>query len=160
MRKTEIIASIIGLLLSFATYWGTLYFPKFPIYLAGPEFYPQLLSILLGGLSIALLIQTLVKKKPRREPVEDEGGRGPMPKEKIFWKMVMAMAASVLYFLGMGFFGFLICTFLYFGFLMLLMQSKKKILKTIIWSSANTIVTYLIFAVALKASLPMGSIFR
>jgi prepilin signal peptidase PulO-like enzyme (type II secretory pathway) len=100
MRRTEIVASVIGLVLSFLTYWGTLYFPKFPIYLAGPEFFPQLLSILLAGLSIALLIQTLVKKKLRRERMEEED-RG-HAKENIFWKVVMAMGHGS-YFLAMAF---------------------------------------------------------
>ena len=160
MKKTEIIAGILGVLVSIATYWGSLYFPKFPIYLAGPEFFPKLLSILLAGLSIALLIQTLVKRKPRRERIEGERERSPMPKEKIFWKVVMAMGASVLYFLTMGLLGFLLSTFLYFGFLMLLMQSKKKYFRAIAYSLSITIAAYLLFGVLLRASLPVGAIFR
>jgi len=160
MKISGIISGILGLLVSIATYWGTLYLPKFPIYLAGPEFFPQLLSILLAGLSIALLIQTLVKKKPRREGMEDEEDRGRVPKERIFWKVVIAMGSSVLYFLTMGLLGFLLSTFLYFGFLMLLMQSKKKYLKAIAYSLSITIAAYLLFGVLLKATLPMGAIFR
>ena len=83
-----------------------------------------------------------------------------MPKEKIFWKVVMAMGASVLYFLTMGLLGFLLSTFLYFGFLMLLMQSKKKYFRSIAYSLSITIVAYLLFGVLLKASLPVGAIFR
>jgi len=160
MKKTEIIASILGVLVSIATYWGTLYFPKFPIHLAGPEFFPQLLSILLAGLSIALLIKTLMKKEPPEEPVEEEGPKDPMAKENIFWKVVMAMGSSVLYFLTMGLLGFLISTFLYFGFLMLLMQRKKKFFRTIVFSLSVTIVSYLLFGVLLRATLPAGAILR
>jgi len=157
MRKTEIIASIIGLLLSFGTYWGTLYFPKFPTRLAGPEFFPRLLAILLAILCLALLFEALRKRK--RSPVgSTEEAKG--AKQTFFWKVVLAMGVSILYFLGMRVFGFLICTFSYFAFLMLLMQSKKKILKTILWSAATTAVTYVTFGMVLRATLPMGSIFR
>jgi len=157
MKRTEIIASILGLLLSLATYWGTVYFPKFPTPLAGPEFFPRLLAILLGVLSLVLLFRAL-----RKRVVSAEGSteKDEAPGEPVFWKMVLAMGISVLYFLGLSIFGFLICTFSYFAFLMLLMQSKKKVLRTIIWSAAITAVTYVTFGMVLRATLPMGSIFR
>ncbi len=157
MKKTETIASIIGLFLCLATYWGTLYLPKFPTPLAGPEFFPRLLAILLGGLSLALLFKTLRKSTPS---AKGNGGDEATPRERVFWKMVLAMGSSVLYFLGLSIFGFMLCTFLYFAFLMFLMQSKKRILKTVIWSLATTIVTYLGFGILLKATLPIGTIFR
>jgi hypothetical protein len=155
MKKTEIIAAIIGLVLSIATYWGTLYLPKFPTRLAGPEFFPRLLAILLAILSLVLLFRALMKKEAREEGVVNAE-----PKQKVFWRMVLAMGVSVLYFLGLSIFGFLICTFCYFAFLMLLMQTKKKIIKTIIWSVATTAVTYVAFGMVLRATLPTGAIFR
>jgi len=157
MKVSEILASILGLLLSIATYWGTLYFPKFPTPLAGPDFFPRLLAILLAILCLVLLFEALRKRKP--SPVGSaEEAKG--SKQTFFWRVILAMGVSILYFLGMRVFGFLICTFSYFAFLMLLMQSKKKILKTIIWSAATTAVTYVTFGMVLRATLPMGSIFR
>jgi hypothetical protein len=157
MKKVDIIASILGLLVSLATYFGTLYLPRFPVPLAGPEFFPRLSAFFLGILSLVLLVQALRKRGPSPgQRIE----KSETPKERVFWKMVMAMGASILYFLVLGIFGFLICTFSYFAFLMLLMQTKKKIFKTIIWSLANTVATYLIFSALLKATLPVGWIFR
>jgi hypothetical protein len=155
MKKTEIVAAIIGLVLSIATYWGTLYFPKFPTPLAGPEFFPRLLAFVLAILSLVFLFQALMKKEARKEGEVDAE-----PRQKVFWRMILAMGVSVLYFLGLRIFGFLICTFSYFAFLMLLMQTKKRIIKTIIWSAATTAVTYVAFGMVLRATLPTGIIFR
>lgn len=155
MKKTEIVAAIIGLALSLATYWGTLYFPKFPTPLAGPEFFPRLVAIVLAILSLVLLFQALKKKEAGEQGEVDAG-----PKQKVFWRMILAMGVSVLYFLGLRVFGFLICTFCYFAFLMLLMQAKKRIIKTIIWAAATTAATYVAFGMVLRATLPTGTIFR
>lgn len=157
MKKTETIASIIGLFLCLATYWGTLYLPKFPTPFAGPEFFPRLLAILLGVLSLVLLARALRRKEGSPEENTEESAP---PGQPVFWRMVLAMGVSVIYFLTLSIFGFLICTFSYFAFLMLLMQSKKKILRTIIWSAATTAVTYVGFGMVLRATLPIGSIFR
>ena len=157
MKTTEVVASIIGLSLSVATYWGTLYFPKFGTRLAGPEFFPRLLAILLGVLSLVLLVRALRSKEG--SPEEGTEKSGP-PGQPVFWRMVLAMGVSVLYFLTLSILGFLICTFCYFAFLMLLMQTEKKIVRTVIWSAAVTAVTYVGFGMVLRATLPIGSIFR
>ncbi len=158
MKKPEIIASILGLSLGLVTYWGTLHFRTFPIHLAGPEFFPRMLSILLVGLSLALLVLNLVKGKPLQNTTREGAERKESAKQ--FSQIASAMAASVGYFLIMGFVGFLLSTFLYFGFLMLLMQRKKKYLRTTAWSLSITIIAYILFGVLLKATLPVGTMFR
>jgi hypothetical protein len=157
MKKTEVIASIIGLLLCFATYWGTLFLPEFSTVGAGPSFFPRILAILLGVLSFVLLVRAL-RRKGDSEGKDLE--RNDPPGQPVFGRMILAMGISVLYFLALSTFGFLICTFGYFAFLMLLMQTEKKILRTVIWSAAVTAVTYVGFGVVLRATLPIGSIFR
>jgi len=156
VKKPEIVASILGILLSIAVYWGTFYLPKFQVSLAGPELFPRVLAIFLGILSLVLLFQSLGKIAPFAKEKLENNSR----KQKVFKKMFIAIAFTILYFLGMNILGFLICTSLYFAFLMLLMQSKKKYLKAILWSVTTTIVIYFIFGMALKASLPVGAIFR
>ncbi|RPH38862.1 MAG: tripartite tricarboxylate transporter TctB family protein [Planctomycetota bacterium] len=157
MKRSEIVAGIIGLALSAATYWGTLYFPRFGTRLAGPEFFPRLLALLLAVLSLVLLVRALRRTDAAAEGRQEKSGP---PGQPVFWRMVLAMAASVVYFLALSVFGFLLCTFCYFAFLMLLMQTEKKLLRTAIWSAAVTVLTYVGFGMVLRATLPIGSIFR
>jgi putative tricarboxylic transport membrane protein len=157
MKKTEIIASIIGFLLCLATYWGTLSLPEFATVGAGPAFFPRILAILLGVLSLILFVRALRRKGDSEEEKLERNDPSGQP---VVGRMVLAMGVSVLYFLALSTFGFLICTFGYFAFLMLLMQTEKKILRTVIWSAAVTAVTYVGFGMVLRATLPIGSIFR
>lgn len=157
MKKTEVIASIIGFSLCVVTYWGTLSLPEFATVAAGPAFFPRILAILLGVLSLILLVRALRRKTVS---AEEDLKRNDAPGQPVFGRMILAMGVSVLYFLALSTFGFLICTFGYFAFLMLLMQTEKRILRTVIWSAAVTVVTYVGFGMVLRATLPVGSIFR
>jgi putative tricarboxylic transport membrane protein len=158
MKQSDVIASIIGLALSVATYGGTLYFPRFGTRLAGPEFFPRLLALLLAALSLVLLVRALRRREAAAQE-RAEAKNGP-PGQPVFWRMILAMGASVVYFLALSVFGFLLCTFGYFAFLMLLMQTEKQLVRTAIWSAAVTVVTYVGFGMVLRATLPIGSIFR
>jgi len=157
MKQTEVIAGLIGLSLSLATYWGTFYLPTFPTPFAGPGFFPRLLAILLAVLSLVLLVRALARKGTSPEARAEQSDLSGQP---VFWRMVLAMGVSVLYFLTLSTFGFVICTFGYFAFLMLLMQAKKNLVRTLIWSVAVTAATYVGFGMVLKATLPVGSLFR
>jgi len=159
MRISEATAGVIGLFLSVFAYWRTLYFPNFAITTAGPRFFPQLLAVFLGGLSAYLLVHALLAKQEipsaEKAPEENQASQGARS-----LKVLGAIVGSIVYLFAMRQIGFFISTFLYFVFLMFLMQEKKKILKAISFAIAVTGVTYVIFAILLKASLPIGVIFR
>jgi len=159
MKISDAIAGAIGLFLGVFAYWRTLFFPNFGIPAAGPRFFPQLLAVLLGGMSAFLLVHSLLAKRDIAAAGDAPEGNLATQGSRSF-KVLGAIVGSVLYLLAMGHIGFLISTFLYFVFLMLLMQEERKILKAVSFAIAVTGVTYVIFAILLKASLPIGAIFR
>ncbi|MFH1931084.1 MAG: tripartite tricarboxylate transporter TctB family protein [Pseudomonadota bacterium] len=159
MKITDILGGIIGLLFSLFIFWRSFYCPKFAVTIAGPRFFPQILSLFLGGLSVFLLIQSIFIKKGNPSPAEGPG-RGQNSKVVTFSKVMSAILASIVYVFAMREVGFLISTFIFFVFLMLLMQEKKKLFQTICWAIAVTGVNYFLFAILLRASLPIGVIFR
>jgi hypothetical protein len=159
MKISDAIAGAIGLFLAIFAYWRTLFFPNFGIPAAGPRFFPQLLAVLLGGVSAFLLVHSLLAKQ--EIPSADkalEGNQAGQGSRSL--KVLGAIVGSVLYLFAMRQIGFFIATFLYFVFLMLLMQEERKILKAVSFAIAVTGVTYVIFAILLRASLPIGVIFR
>lgn len=159
MKISDAIAGAIGLFLGVFAYWRTLFFPNFGIPAAGPRFFPQLLAVLLGGMSAFLLVHSLLAKRDIAAAGDAAEGNLATQGSRSF-KVLGAIVGSVLYLFAMGQIGFFISTFLYFVFLMLLMQEEKKILKAVSFAIAVTGVTYVIFAILLKASLPIGAIFR
>lgn len=159
MKISDAIAGAIGLFLGVFAYWRTLFFPNFGIPAAGPRFFPQLLAVLLGGMSAFLLVHSLLAKRDIAAAGDAAEGNLATQGSRSF-KVLGAIVGSVLYLFAMGQIGFFISTLLYFVFLMLLMQEEKKILKAVSFAIAVTGVTYVIFAILLKASLPIGAIFR
>lgn len=159
MKISDAIAGAIGLFLGVFAYWRTLFFPNFGIPAAGPRFFPQLLAALLGGMSAVLLVHSLLAKRDVAAAGDAAEGNGATQGSRPF-KVLGAIVGSVLYLLAMGHIGFFISTFVYFVFLMLLMQEERRILKAVSFAIAVTGVTYVIFAILLKASLPIGAIFR
>lgn len=159
MKISDAIAGAIGLFVGVFAYWRTLFFPNFGIPTAGPRFFPQLMAVLLGGVSAFLLVHSLLAKGDIAAAGDAPEGNLATQGSRSF-KVLGAIVGSVLYLLAMGQIGFFISTFLYFVFLMLLMQEERKILKAVSFGIAVTGVTYVIFAILLKASLPIGVIFR
>lgn len=159
MKISDAIAGAIGLFLGVFAYWRTLFFPNFGIPAAGPRFFPQLLAALLGGMSAFLLIHSLLARQEIPSAEKAVGENQPVEEARSL-KVLSAIGGSIAYLFAMKEIGFLISTFLYFVFLMMLMQEERKILKAISFAVAVTGITYVIFAVLLKASLPIGVLFR
>lgn len=154
IQRPELCAGVLGLALSVALFWATFSLPEFPVRFAGPAFYPRVLAIALAFISLAMVWQASAGAAPAADTAEAAGEprRGSL--------VLMAIVASVLYYAGIEPFGFVVMTVLYFAFLMFLMQPRKKVLKTLLWAGGTTFAIYLIFAMLLRASLPMGTIFR
>jgi len=158
LRKADFFAGLIGLFFSAFMYWQSLQFPKIGITMAGPRFFPQILAVLLGVLSICLIFRCILAKNKVVEPESPEEAE--IEKKIPIVKIFSAITASIVYAFAMKYIGFLISTFSYFAFLMLLMQEKKRFVKAFISAGMVTGVTYVIFGLLLKASLPIGVIFR
>lgn len=157
MKLPEMIVGILGLVLSVAIFWASSSLPEFPGTATGPAFYPKVLAFILALISVVLVAQSGRGTIPHVESetptgVTAERGRLPI--------VGVAIIASVVYYAGIQPFGFIIMTIAYFSFLMFLMQSKKQVPRTVLWSVGTTLFTYWVFAVLLRASLPMGTVFR
>lgn len=152
MIKSDLISGFVMLLVSIYVYISALSFPKSDYQLSGPAFYPQLMAILLGIVSITLIIRSVrsLKNNEHGEKVRINN-----PK-----KVIASMVATLIYVLILKTVGFLIATFIYLTVLILIMQPQKnKILISILVSFIMTGAVYFIFAVLFAASLPMGIFF-
>jgi putative tricarboxylic transport membrane protein len=151
MMKRDLITSIILLALVIAALLGT---SKLPIgKMSSPEsgFFPVILCIFLGILSLVLLRQAIKGKNEREIPLWVSSGR---------WK-IFSLTVAILFFFAIFFerLGYLISTFLLIAILYGAI-GKRKWWMVIIVASFTTMASYLIFDILLKAQLPMGVLKR
>ena len=145
MKKRDLILSVILLALAIATLVET---EKLPVgTLSSPQvgFFPLLIAILLGILSLVLLGQAIKRKDAEKIlPLAGSGG----------WKL-FGLTVGVLFLFALFFerLGYLISTFLLIVFLAR-MSGKKQWRVVFIYGAFATLATYLIFGVLLKAPLP------
>jgi putative tricarboxylic transport membrane protein len=115
----------------------------------GDAFWPRLILLVLMGLSVILLIQTLLsrsqKKSEKKLPAE--------PLSRL--AMLKTMAGIILYVLAIPYLGFLLSTFcalMAFSYLM----GDRKIKSTIFFSLGMTAAIYVVFGFLIYTSLPRG----
>ncbi len=156
-QKRECIVSIGCLTLAGMLYIHAGTYPKkagvTPV--LNPGFYPQLLAVLLAGLSIALLIQTLWKGKTQSEQEEEE----PVwSTKKGLFLFLFTLGMLVLYPFLLQFIGFALANFIFiFSLIMALTeQQKQKILSILALSLLLTGIMYLVFTVILNIPFPRG----
>jgi len=159
MKIGDIAAGAVLLIGSIALYFYAGTFPVrkgvSPVLSAG--FYPRLLAFILGGLSILLIITSVVKKTA--EAAE----------KKPFWQskesfllFVLTLGALVLYPFMLTFFGFAVTGF---AFILLLVSSlsEKETRRPLVIVSVSvgiTVLTVLVFQVFLRIPFPSGIIFH
>ena len=115
----------------------------------GPGFLPFVASLVLGGLSSLLLLQTIYRKEEEKEltkALSDWGSWG---------KVVYTLAALLLYVFLLEKLGFLLCTFLLVAFLLLVIEGQRP---SVVMATAffATVFSYILFQVWLNIQLPSG----
>jgi putative tricarboxylic transport membrane protein len=122
--------------------YGTIHNP-------GPGFFPFWLGVILGGMSIALFVQATRGK-------ENERTLRNILEEDVRWgKVLLVLAALILYAFLMDYIGFLIVTFLLMALLLRFIEPRPW--KVVIgWALAGSVGSYLIFDVWMKLRLPKG----
>lgn len=131
-----------GLILKEARHipFGTLSHPR-------PGFFPLILGILLGILSIILLGKSLLKG-------EKEGGRF-LSDRKGLERVGLTVGTILVYYLVLESIGFLLAAFFLVFVLIKFIEPQRWIYST--WISALvSLCAYLLFQVVLKANLPQG----
>ena len=114
----------------------------------GPGFLFFWVNIILGIMSLVVLFKAWAgKKKEGPQPALFEGQR--------MTKIAFVLLALFVYVLFMEIVGFLPLTFLFFVFLLGIIE-KKKWLFTVFVSVLVTIISYLIFQIWLQCMLPYG----
>ncbi len=126
-----------------------------PVLSAG--FYPRLLAFILGGLSILLIITSVVKK------TAEAAEKKPFWQSKESFRLfVLTLGALVLYPFMLTFFGFAVTGF---AFILLLVSSlsekeSRRPLVIVSVSAGITVLTVLVFQVFLRIPFPTGIIFH
>jgi putative tricarboxylic transport membrane protein len=115
----------------------------------GDAFWPKLTLLVLMGLSVILIVQSLInqgKKGPGKKTPAEELDRPALFK---------TMAVTVLYVLCIPYLGFLLSTFLALIFFSYIMGDRKKS-RMVYFSLGMTIATYIIFGLLIYTALPRG----
>jgi len=149
MNKADQWSGLVLFILAAFICWGAILLPYGNIRNPGPGFYPLWLGIILGGMSLGLIVTTTRQK---------EGARilRDIVSEKIrWWKILLVVAALVLYGCLMNHIGFLLVTFLLMAFLLRSIDPQPW--KAVIgWAVLGSVGSYLIFEVWMKLRLPKG----
>lgn len=154
MKRKDLVASIFFLILA-----GLLFINagKYPVKADGsivlnPGFYPQLLAVVLGILSLILLFSSLKK------------GSDTNPKQKIWqnrkavFLFAVTLSLLILYPFILNFIGFATASFIFlFSLITVLTENaKSRILSILGISLGLTVLMYLVFKVFLHIPFPSG----
>lgn len=149
MKKADQWSGLALSILAAGMIWAALGLPYGNIHNPGPGFFPLWLGMILGGMSIALFVQTTRGKESERTFRE-------ILEEDVRWgKVLLVLAVLILYGLLMDYLGFLIVTFLMMVVLLRFIepQSWKAVFG---WALGGSVGSYLIFEVWMKLRLPKG----
>ena len=149
MRKTDIVAGIILLALSIVTLLEIRQLPVGNLTSPQPGFFPLILAIILSILSVVLLrqaIQTKGKGKGKGKFWGSSGGR-----------KRISLTLGVLFIVAIFFerVGYLISAFFLIAFLLVAIGNQKWWV-AITAGFLSAMVSYLLFGLLLKGSLPAG----
>lgn len=153
MKKANVITGVVFLALSIFTYMqAQKMVGKIMTDALGPGFWPKVLGLVMGVLSLALIVEGLFGKQAEGEKAPIAfGTEGFHRVLKLF--AVLIVFGAILYFLGI-YVGILFMMPLY---MWLHGERNKKILVGLAVGSCLFI--YLVFGLALRVPLPMGLLF-
>ena len=153
MKKANVITGVVFLALSvFAYMQAQKMVGKIMTDALGPGFWPKVLGLVMGVLSLALIVEGLFGKQAEGEKVPIAFGTDGFHRVlKLF--AVLIVFGAILYFLG-----------IYVGILFMMPlcmwlhgERNKKILVGL--SVGSCLFIYLVFGLALRVPLPMGLLF-
>ncbi|NLW25318.1 MAG: tripartite tricarboxylate transporter TctB family protein [Clostridia bacterium] len=148
MKKADIIAGILGILLSFYIFMESAKFPEDNVLLMGPSFFPRILAVLMLIMSIALIVIALMGKSAKTAEKLDIRDPG-------IQRSIIALVATVIYLLLFKRLGFILDSILYLMFLMYLLKLRNYV-QMVLVSIGVSVAVYFIFKVGLSITLPLG----
>ncbi len=149
MKKADQWSGLALSILSAAMIWAALALPYGNVHNPGPGFFPLWLGLILGGMSIALFVQTTTAKGSVQTISS-------ILEEDVRWeKVLLVLVALILYALLMDTIGFLGATFLLMVVLLRFIEPQSwKV--ALAWALAGSVGSYLIFDVWMRLRLPKG----
>lgn len=134
--------------------------------IVGSRIFPQVITLLLMGFSLALIVMELVKRKdPAEEKVEEKIETEDEEVDKPnYLNSFLVFASFAIYLILLQTMGFIISSIIYLFSQMYLLALKenrtpKQLIMYAIISVIITILIYLTFAKGFKLVLPRGSLF-
>lgn len=148
MKKADIIAGVLGILLSFYIFMESAKFPEDNVLLMGPSFFPRILAVLMLIMSITLIVIALMGKSAKTAEKLDIRDPG-------IQRSIIALVATVIYLLLFKRLGFILDSILYLMFLMYLLKLRNYV-QMVLVSIGVSVAVYFIFKVGLSITLPLG----
>jgi len=146
MKKVDIWGGVGLLLLSIAVFWKAAEYSHSAIYIYGPNFFPQVLALLLGICAIFLIIRAIQGKAlPQQEVIDKQG----------FISMVLSIGICLAYLFLMQIIGFAFSTMV-FLFILMTFLKQKGILKRSFSALFASLLVWAIFRYFLVIPIPTG----
>ncbi|GAB6152143.1 hypothetical protein JCM17380_08930 [Desulfosporosinus burensis] len=145
----NILIALVFLCLAIYMYTETSHYPAPPEGMLGPAFFPRFIALTMGILALTLLaISVITKDKSRANLTEDIDGK----------KSLIFIIGMVLYVALLEPLGFIISSFIFMSFLVMLMQNfaKQALLKSITLSLVCVSAVYYLFGEVFEVALPTG----
>ncbi len=162
MNKKDLAASIVFLVISVALFSYT---TTLPVRAGAPAamsagFYPKMLSVLLGVLSL-LMMRSSLKVVPVPEDCPPPVKKAPLYKTKGGLNMFLTLALLVVYPLILEHLGFAFAAFLFLAIMLVILtdEPKKHMIRIMVTTLLLTIVMYVIFKIILRIPFPTGLLF-
>lgn len=146
MKRADIGVGIGLIVLSTWIFWYSSEYRKTVIYIYGPNFFPQILSILMGICGMILIVRAMKGKVlPKTDRIDIQG----------FFRMVIAIGICIGYLFLMQVIGFAMGTSV-FLFVLMTFLGQQGLIKRIMSSMAASLIVWAIFRYFLVIPLPTG----
>jgi hypothetical protein len=149
MRADDRICSLVLLGVAVAACWGAAQHEVGTLSSPGPGLFPLILGAVLGVLSLIILVRDL-QARQAATPAAVPGGVAVFAKEIIY--VLLALVAYGLLLIPLG---FIVTTFMVFGFL-LRFVTKQNWYLAVGGAAALAVGAYVIFDIFLRVPLPQG----
>ncbi|EMR07001.1 Tripartite tricarboxylate transporter TctB family protein [Bhargavaea cecembensis DSE10] len=160
LKNKNIQSGIFLLVVSVVMFAATLSFKQLTTSQVGPAFMPQIISVLIGLMSIAIIIEGYRKVKYGTEGDPEEEGEEDQDtaKEVSYRPVILSFVLMAIYVAVMPVVGFLITTMLYMFLQMMILSSKpdRRWMLFAIVSVVASSVIYYVFRNVFYIMLPSG----
>jgi len=118
----------------------------------GPKMFPILIGVMALVCGVSLVLSHVLSKGPKSDALSIKIG----PNRVLYGKIVLTVLLGILYGLILDSVGYVISTFLFMLLLIATINNMKRMVENLIVSLGFSLLTYTVFSILLKLSLPRG----